>query len=241
MANCGNCNIELKSMNTPIFGVGKLASGETLCTKCHAEIIKINRGINLKKSTLTQIQDLFQGKEKSKSRIEEQLLKINNSHLEAYRGKREVKELETILASDEELFAIVSGTYNNGNGILVATNKRLIFIDKGILYGLKVEDFGLDKISSIQYETGLLLASIKIMASGNIAEIKNIQKLNARDFSEKVRLKLAEPKKQDQILQVTQNNQVDIADQLTKLANLKNQGILTQEEFDQQKQKLLSL
>jgi Bacterial PH domain len=91
-------------------------------------------------------------------------------------GRKEIRELPNILWDTEDLLDIIQGTYNNGRGILVATSGRLIFIDKGMLYGLKVEDFSLDKISSIQYETGLLLASVTIFTSGNKAVIKNVAK-----------------------------------------------------------------
>ena len=60
-------------------------------------------------------------------------------------GRREVKELPKILWDDEQVLDLVQGFYNNGTGILVATQKRLLFVDKGMLGGLKVEDFPLDK------------------------------------------------------------------------------------------------
>ena len=49
---------------------------------------------------------------------------------------------------------------------LVATNKRLIFVDKGFVVGLKVEDFPYDKISSIQYETGILMGTASHLCIG---------------------------------------------------------------------------
>jgi len=75
----------------------------------------------------------------------------NLSGLESFLGRREIKELPSILWDNEKVENIIQGLYNNGNGILVGTNKRLIFIDKGIIFGIKVEDFSYDKISSIQY------------------------------------------------------------------------------------------
>jgi hypothetical protein len=155
-------------------------------------------------------------------------------------GLKETAELRSIIADDEEMFALVRGIYNNGRGILVATNKRLIFVDKGFISGLKVEDFGLDKISSIQYETGIVFASIKIMASGNTAKIEYVDKGAARIFCEKVRTKLSETKSNAAPVTIVQS-QLDVADQLSKLAKLKDQGILTQDEFDAQKKKLLNL
>lgn len=39
----------------------------------------------------------------------------------------------------------------------------------------------------------------------------------------------------------SQNNSVDLADQIRKLADLRDQGILTEEEFQGKKSQLLSL
>jgi len=139
---------------------------------------------------------------------------------------------------------LIQGTYNNGNGILVATNKRLIFIDKGLVFGLKVEDFPFDKISSIQYSTGMLLGKLTIFASGNKAIIDNVDKQRVRIFGDFVRNKISSNDSENsaQTTSSTSNNtesQDDIVSKLERLAKLKEQGILTEEEFVQQKQKLL--
>ena len=60
-------------------------------------------------------------------------------------GKREIKELPDILMEGEKSENMIQGTLENGSGILVCTNKRVIFIDKGLLSGLKVVDYPFDK------------------------------------------------------------------------------------------------
>lgn len=151
-------------------------------------------------------------------------------------GFKEIKQLPDILWEDELIEKLVQGLYNNGQGILVATNKRLIFVDKGLIYGLRVEDFPYDKITSIQYETGLLFGEIKIFASGNKADIKQINKQQARDFAEYVRARISSTKDHASMPHSTPN---DVIAQLEKLAKLKEQGILSEEEFLAQKKKIL--
>lgn len=148
----------------------------------------------------------------------------------------DVKELPNVMAADEELEYAATGFYKNGTGILVSTNKRILFVNKGLLYGLKVEDFSYDKISSVQYETGMLFGTITIHASGNNAEIKNVPKKQAREFGEFVRNKLN--KKPEPSTTVSTST---VADQLEKLASLKEKGLLTDEEFASEKKKLLGL
>lgn len=164
----------------------------------------------------------------------------NLGGFETFLGRKEIKELPSILQEDEKVENIIQGTYNNGNGILVATNRRLVFVDKGFLFGLKVEDFPYDKISSIQYETGILMGKLTIFTSGNKAIIDNVIKAKVRVFGDSVRAKISAPKEVvSQSNPVIVNQPIDIADQLERLAKLKEQGILNEEEFIQQKKKIL--
>lgn len=47
MANCALCSVELKFMNTPTFGSGKLADGGTICTTCFKKINSVNPNLHL--------------------------------------------------------------------------------------------------------------------------------------------------------------------------------------------------
>lgn len=167
--------------------------------------------------------------------IQEQLKRIDGiSHL---LGRKEIKELPAILWEDEQVEHMVQGIYNNGLGALFATNKRLLFVDKGMIFGLKVEDFPYDKITSIQYETGMLQGKLTIFASGNRAEITNCEKGLVRGFSEYVRARISSP--QESKAPATGSSD-DVISKLERLAKLKEQGILTDEEFLQQKAKILA-
>jgi hypothetical protein len=227
-------------MNTPTFGAGKLNDGGVVCTHCYKKINNLNPSIafSLKKHSTEEIKSLFQENHVTENierleKIKAEIKKLNLSNGSLILGRKEIYELPEILAPNENLDYIIQGTYNSGQGILVSTNRRLIFIDKGILYGLKVEDFPLDKISSIQYETGMLLGTVKICTSMNVASIENVEKNSARKFSEFVRNKLSQPK------EIQNQSQPDALAQLEKLAKLKDSGILTEEEFLEQKKKLL--
>lgn len=158
---------------------------------------------------------------------------------DAILGKREINELPNILAQDEPVLNIVQGFYSGGNGILIATDRRLVFIDKGMIYGLKVEDFPYEKLSSIQYETGLLLAKITIFASGNQALIDNVDKKQARAFSEAVRERLSAPKPTAAPVVAAAADDEIIA-KLERLIKLREAGILTDSELAEQKQRILS-
>lgn len=250
MSSCPLCQCELKFTNTPVFGAGKIVTGESLCSQCYMKFIKADSKTSLKKLTIDEVRLVIEkpielpkstGKDTipaTKTRIELQLENIG--YAKSLFGRKEIAELPNLIMADEEIFAIVQGMYNESQGILVGTNKRLLFVDKGLIYGLKVEDFGLDKITSIQYQSGIMFAELTILASGNTAKISQLVKNEAKTFADKARQKLSDTKLHTSSVQVAQQP-LDIADQLEKLAHLKEKGILTQEEFDSQKKKLLGL
>ena len=45
-------------------------------------------------------------------------------------AKRELKELPNILWDDEDVENAIAGRYEKKQGLLVATNKRLVFVEK---------------------------------------------------------------------------------------------------------------
>lgn len=239
--NCPICSTELNFKTKPVFGAGKLSSGEQLCGKCWLSLSRIDQHMhqNTKKYIAEQVKNRVASVSEGAARIEAQLEAIGVDKLRRTARRLEVDELPRILSADENIIAYASGTYNGGTGLLLSTDKRLLFVEKGILSGLKTEDFGLDKITSIQCDTGLMSAELRIMASGNVARISKVENGSARKFSEVVRTKLNEPKATTATTVIQPS--VDVADQLLKLAQLKDQGILTQEEFDGEKKRLLGL
>jgi Bacterial PH domain/Short C-terminal domain len=181
--------------------------------------------------------------------IKEQIGHLDNAS--RLLGRREIRELPNILWEDEEIEKLVQGTYGNSTGILVATNKRLVFVDKGIAK-LRVEDFPYDKLTSIQYQTGLVMGTVTIFASGNRAEIKNVAKDQCRGFADYVRARITSAighagvsqQPMDTPPPKTTATSVPMSDtvlsQLERLAKLKEQGILTDEEFQAQKDRILA-
>ena len=153
-------------------------------------------------------------------------------------ARKEIHELPDILSVDEKIVYLVEGRnkINNHHIILVATDRRVIFVDKEFMYGLKVEDFSYSKISSIQYETALLLASIDIHVADDVVEIDGVGKYYAELFCEKVRDFMAHPEEY-----VQAKSEPTVLDQLEQLGRLKENGVLSEEEFNDQKKKLIDL
>ena len=161
-------------------------------------------------------------------------------------SRREIKELPDILWDDELPEQCVTGTYHANSGILVATDRRMLFVDKGLLGQLKVEDFPYDKISSLESNRGIVMGSIVIYASGNKERIDHIPKDQVDSFVAAQRNKIALWKNKAEVPpqtppQPTQSapSSGSVIDELERLGKLRQDGILTEDEFEQAKARLL--
>lgn len=157
-------------------------------------------------------------------------------------GKREVKRLEGHLHEGETVRHLAVGRYENSNGLVALTTQRLIFVKEGLV-GNTLEDFPLDKISSVQSKAGMLVAELKIYSSGNTSIIGNLAKVDQRLIAEAIRERIST---KDAATPTTAaapvvHAPVDVADQLAKFAALRDQGVISDEEFDAQKSKLLGM
>lgn len=101
-------------------------------------------------------------------------------------GGREFKNLESQLWAGETVDLVCVGTYGRGQGLLVLTDRRLLFIFHGIM-AQRTEDFPLDRVSSIQWAASMLHGTVSIFASGNKAEITAVQKDDGKALVDRVR------------------------------------------------------
>ena len=147
----------------------------------------------------------------------------------------EIKALPESLHDDECIKGIARGLYKSRKGILVATTDRVIFFDKGWLWGSRVEEFRYDKITSVEYSTGLIGGEIIIYAAGNATKIDMVPNIFCQPFAEAVRkiISTSAPTK-------SADNSEDFLSKLERLAKLRSDGLLTEEEFVLAKTKLLA-
>jgi hypothetical protein len=77
-----------------------------------------------------------------------------------YWGRAAVRELCGVLWDDEAIIAAVNGRYEAGWALLVATEHRLLLIDKKLWY-LTIEDIRYDMLAEVDYSSGVIDAIIK--------------------------------------------------------------------------------
>lgn len=105
---------------------------------------------------------------------------------------RAVKELPNILYDDEHVGNITHGGHfyygyiGVKNGILVATDSRVLFIDKGLIYGVNADAFLYKEITSIKIKHWPLFDEIVLYTRAGEFEIRGILKEDAKNFCEYV-------------------------------------------------------
>lgn len=150
------------------------------------------------------------------------------------------------LEPTEQVLAVILGAYETKmmksetvrNGIFIATEKRVVFYAKK-MFGYDMEVFPYTNISSIEVSKGFMGHSINFFASGNKVKMKWINHGDIAKFIEIVKESIQKKDTGSQVAVSTDNH--DVADQIAKLASLKDQGILTEEEFSTKKKQLLGI
>ena len=157
------------------------------------------------------------------------------------RLKKLTNKAKEHLESEEEILKSIVGSYeikimgkdSVRTGIFLATNKRMVFYAKK-LTGYDMEIFPYSTISSIEMSKGIMGHKIVFFASGNRASMKWIKEGDVQGFIEEVKNRIG---KKEEMKIVAEEG---IPDKIEKLAKLKEQGILSEEEFESKKKELLA-
>lgn len=157
-----------------------------------------------------------------------------------------VVQAQEHLEPSEEVLAFVPGTYETKrfgqdsvrSGVLLATDRRVVFYAKKMT-GYELESFPYENISSFEQGKNFMGATLRFFASGNEVHLKWIKGDVAPLASAvKQRMKGGTPSPP---VQQPQQQEPDVADQIRKLAELRDAGILTEEEFTAKKRQLLEI
>lgn len=130
------------------------------------------------------------------------------------------------------------GSFTTPDTIFV-TNKRIVIRDPSLL-GVRenIVSVSYDKITSIELERGVFSSKIIIRAPGFADEMEAISKKAAEQIVQYVKNSMDKIKieSQKESLELKES----IADELLKLADLKEKGVLSDEEFLKMKKDLLN-
>lgn len=93
-----------------------------------------------------------------------------------------VRQLPGILDESENIEQAVHGRYEGGYALLVATNRRMLFLDKKIM-SFRVEDYAYYTISEIEYRNSPFMGHLVIHCRSNTIHIQSAQQRKLRMFA----------------------------------------------------------
>ncbi|TSB48175.1 PH domain-containing protein [Alkalicoccobacillus porphyridii] len=155
-----------------------------------------------------------------------------------YGTKKEIKELPKILTNDEIVNYATSGFLGSSTWLVVSTNKRVIFLDKGMIYGLKQKEIALDKINSIAQKRGMLLGEIHIWDGAESFNITHCDKGTIQPFIDATNKAIDALKTTSSTVAAT--TETSGFSKIKELKELLDMGAISEEEFKAQKEKILN-
>ena len=100
-------------------------------------------------------------------------------------GRAEVRELRKILKPGEVIVHCAHGYYHGGSGLLIATNERLLLIDKRPFY-LNLEEMKYQNIKGVDVAQHLLTATISLHSGYQNIRFKSVSDARLKMIAEYV-------------------------------------------------------
>jgi len=162
----------------------------------------------------------------------------------------EIEKIADRLDDDEKVLLVTrqtksplksGGSMFTPNSIIVTDKKLIIRNPSALGMRQKLEYYSYDNIVDVKLERGMLSAALEINVPGSFedARVDAISKNEAEQILRIIQEGVKKCKSQTNSPQVVQQ-ETSIADELAKIAGLKEQGVISEEEFQTMKQKLLS-
>jgi hypothetical protein len=167
---------------------------------------------------------------------------------------REIKHLPKIMIEGEQVRALTSGYHGKRTVLAVCTNRRIIFLDKGMFFGLRQWQIALDRVQSIDGDYLIFFGTIRVWDGAAPIKMDMVWARTIDPFIKAVREAIDEFKRTSfhEIARpinyenlgglspsLPSQQPLDVATQLEKLIQLKEAGHLTEDEFMRQRAKLL--
>jgi len=156
---------------------------------------------------------------------------------------------QNIKLDEEEILAAILAEYDKTKkreikGMLIATSERLVFVTNGIGHGQLVEIFEYHKMNGISYARDGLASKELLIDYGRSRKIFDdiIDDDQFKKFLNIITNKMNETKKNQsrKTSKSSTNKEINKYDLLSKVAKLHEQGILSDEEFQKEKEKILN-
>jgi hypothetical protein len=159
-------------------------------------------------------------------------------------AEEEEEEAKNYVDSDEGLLAIIEGAVDGQSSLnrLAVTDRRIVFYPRskglfGSLSKASAVSLNYDQLVTVEGKKGTLLGEINVSTKENIFRFKNMAKNDVDQIADLI----SRTKNKVKTQQVLNPSRESALEQLKKLAELRNIGAITEEEFQEKRKKLLEL
>lgn len=126
--------------------------------------------------------------------VEEQLQRIGSNF--RFWGRAECRELPKVLFPDETILYAINGRYENGFALLVATDERMLLIDKKPLF-LCFEDMRYEMVSEVDYIQQVLTAQLSLRTPGRNLRFTSFRPDKIRALTTYIQERVTEVRRHD--------------------------------------------
>lgn len=155
--------------------------------------------------------------------------------LERFSVKAELKRAHDVIQPGETVQMLAVGAYKGaGNNLIIVTDQRLIAINEVGAFNkrLQTHDVRHERVSSVQSESSRASGRITLNTSGGDVDIEKVLPTGRSDeIANYIRSRIG---------MSSAPAAVSYADELKKLAALRDAGIVTPDEFDAKKADILA-
>lgn len=163
--------------------------------------------------------------------------------LSAKKREQLLRDMAPALADGEEVIDFTTGSIEvrrmgqatKRQGTVVVTDRRVILFSKK-LGGYDVQDYAYGLLTSVDHKKGMAFGNLDLAAAGDHSRISLIGKDDIERVAQAIRQRVAQTQSAGAPSIVA-----DVAEQIRRLAGLRDDGILTSEEFEAKKRQLLDL
>lgn len=170
-------------------------------------------------------------------------------HRYIFYTKKEINYLPQILGEGEKILALTSGFMQNRTWLAVCTDRRILFLDRGMFFGLRQVQINLDRLQTIESDTGLVFGRIRVADAGSSMAIGMVLKPSVAPFVRTVQDAMDSYKRTmvHDLARASSNamgsgggtSKAAFVTELESLAKLKADGHLSDAEYAAAKAKLL--
>jgi hypothetical protein len=171
-------------------------------------------------------------------------------HRYIFYTRKEIRYLPEILGKGEKILALTSGYMQSSTWLCVCTDRRVLFLNRGMFFGQRQVQMNLDRIQAIdsshliffggmRFWDGASSIAVSMILKSSIAPFVRTTQEAMDHYKRQMVYDLAQSAHQTATATGSLNPKPDFVAELERLGKLRAEGHLSEAEFEQAKTKLL--